>query len=132
MIKLEVISPGVLKIIAPVKLSADDFAHLAQKLDSILKHEGKVRVLIDATQLDGWDSTAALEQHAAFVKTHQKRVERIAVIAQHDWQHWLVGAVKVFLHPQIRVFDKSAADQALQWITDRSPKAAETWNTSTV
>jgi hypothetical protein len=74
--------------------------------------------LIDATQLEGWDNFAALEQHAAFVKARQEKVERIAIIAQHDWQHWLVGAVKVFLHPEIRVFDRSAADQALRWITD--------------
>jgi hypothetical protein len=40
-------------------------------------------------------------------------VGRIAVIARHEWQHWLVRAVKVFLHPEIRVFDKIDADQAL-------------------
>jgi hypothetical protein len=118
MLKLEVIAPGVLKIVAPVKLGADDFAQLAPKVEAILKHEGKVRLLIDATQLEGWDNIAALEEHAAFVKAHQQKVERIAVIAAHEWQHWLVGAVKVFLHPQIRVFDKGDADQALRWIAD--------------
>jgi hypothetical protein len=45
-------------------------------------------------------------------------VERIAIIARHDWQHWLVGAVKVFLHPEIRMFDKSESDEALRWVTD--------------
>jgi hypothetical protein len=116
MIELDVIAPGVLKIVAPVKLSADDFAALAPKVDSILASKGQVRLLIDATQLEGWDDIAAFERHAAFVKAHVQRVERIAVVARHDWQHWLVGAVKVFLHPDIRVFDKSDADQALQWI----------------
>jgi hypothetical protein len=118
MIKLEVIAPGVLKIVAPVKLSANDFAELAPQVDSLLEHEGKIRLLIDATQLEGWDNIAALEQHAAFVKTHKQKVERIAVIAQYDWQHWLVGAVKVFLHPKIRVFEKSDAELALRWIVD--------------
>lgn len=124
MIKLEVIAPGVLKIVAPEKLSAGDFAELAPKVESILAHEGKIRLLIDATQLEGWDNIAAMEQHAGFVKDHQQKVERIAVIARYDWQHWLVGAVKVFLHPEIRVFDKSDADQALRWIAERGPEAA--------
>ncbi len=116
MIELAVIAPGVLKVVAPVKLSADDFAKLAPKVASILGRDGKIRLLIDATRLEGWDNVGALEKHAAFVKTHERKVERIAVVARHEWQHWLVGAVKVFLHPEIRVFDKSAADEALRWI----------------
>jgi hypothetical protein len=118
MITIETLAPGVLKVVAPEKLTADDFAELAPKVDSIIKQGRKVRLLIDASRLDGWEDIAALETHAAFVKAHQQKVERIAVIARHEWQHWLVGAVKVFLHPQIRVFDKSDAGQALQWIAD--------------
>jgi hypothetical protein len=116
MIELNAIAPGVLKVVAPVKLSAEDFAALAPKVDAILAAGGKVRLLIDATQLEGWDSMAAFERHAGFVKAHVQKVERIAVVARHEWQHWLVGAVKVFLHPEIRVFDKGEADQALRWV----------------
>jgi hypothetical protein len=38
------------------------------------------------------------------------------VIARHDWQHWLVGAVKVFLHPEVRAFDKGDESEALRWL----------------
>jgi hypothetical protein len=124
MIELEVIAPGALKIVAPVKLSTDDFAALAPKVESILEHEGGIRLLIDATHLEGWDNVAALEQHAAFVIAHQQKVERIAFIARRDWQHWPVDAAKVFLHPEIRVFDKRNAAQALQWIENQEPRAA--------
>jgi hypothetical protein len=118
MIQLEVISRGVLKIVAPEKLKVDDFAELAPIVKSILEHHDKIRLFIDATRLEGWENIEALEKHAAFVKGHQRKVERIAVIARHDWQHWLVGAVKVFLHPEIRMFDKSESDEALRWVTD--------------
>jgi hypothetical protein len=118
MIKIEEVAPGVLKVVAPETLTADDFAELAPKVESIIKQGGKIRLLIDASHLKGWDDIAALEKHAAFVKAHQLKVERIAVIAAHDWQHWLVGAVKVFLHSEIRVFDKAEADEALRWIAD--------------
>jgi hypothetical protein len=123
MIKIEAIAPGVLKVVAPEKLTADDFTELAPKVDSILKQGGKVRLLLDASRLGGWEDIAALEKHAAFVKAHQQKVERIAVIATHEWQHWLVSAVKVFIHPEIRVFDTSDADQALQWVVDRGVQA---------
>ena len=58
----------------------------------------------------------AFESHAGFVKNHQQKVERIAVIAAHDWQHWLIGAVRIFLHPEARAYDKNHESEALQWI----------------
>jgi hypothetical protein len=118
MIKIEILAPGVLKVVAPAKLQAGDFATLAPQVETIIKHARKIRLLIDASQLEGWENIGALEQHAAFVKAHQDKVDRIAVIARHEWQHWLVGAVKVFLHPQIKVFAKDDADEARKWVTD--------------
>jgi len=116
MIKTEVIAPGVLKIVAPQKLAADDFSELAPKVEALMTQQGDIRLLIDASRLEGWENIAALENHAAFVKAHQQKVARIAVIARHEWQHWLVGAVKVFLHPDVRVFDQGEESAALHWL----------------
>ena len=116
MIKTDVIAPGVLKIVAPVKLNAEDFSDLAPQVEAILEQQGKIRLLIDATHLEGWDTVTALEKHVAFVKAHQQKVERIAVITRHDWQIWLIGAVKVFLHPVVRTFDKGDESEALRWL----------------
>ena len=116
MIKTEVVAPDLLKIVAPKKLSADDFLALAPKVEAITKQYGKIRLLIDASRLEGWDSLATLERHFAFVRDHQAKVERIAVIARHEWQHWLVGAIRVFLHPEVRVFDAGRDAEALQWV----------------
>lgn len=98
------------------KLEVDDFPKIAPQIDSIISRYGKIRLLIDASRLKGWENIAAFENHAKFVKTHQEKVERIAVIAQHDWQHWLVAAVRVFLHPQIRAYDRVHENEALQWL----------------
>jgi hypothetical protein len=43
-------------------------------------------------------------------------VERIAVIVGHEWQDWLIGAVRVFVHPEVRTFDKGQESEALQCI----------------
>jgi hypothetical protein len=35
-------------------------------------------------------------------RLHQERPQegqRIAAIAGHEWQHWLIGAFKMFVHP---------------------------------
>jgi hypothetical protein len=73
-------------------------------------------LLIDASGFDGWENIAAFENHAGFVKIHQQKVDRIAVIVAHDWQHWLVGAVRMFLHPEVRAYDERHENEALKWI----------------
>lgn len=116
MIKTEAISANTLKITVPEKLKADDFRQIAPQVDSLIRKHGKVRLLIDATRFAGWENIAAFENHAEFVKNHQQKVERIAVIVGHEWQQWLVGAVRMFVHPDVRAYDKSHENEALQWI----------------
>jgi hypothetical protein len=115
-IKTGIISGNVLRISAPEKLKADDFRQIAPQVDSVISQYGKIRLLIDASGFDGWENIAAFENHARFVKSHQQKVDRIAVIVAHDWQHWLVGAVRMFLHPEVRAYDKSHEGEALKWI----------------
>ncbi len=116
MIKTEIISPNALKIVVPDKLKADDFRQIAPQIDSLINQHGKIRLLIDASGFNGWENIAAFEKHAGFVKDHQQKIERIAVIAAHEWQHWLIGAVRIFVHPEVRAYDKSHASEALRWI----------------
>ena len=116
MIQTEVIAPDALKIIAPEKLKTSDFNQVAPLLESIIQRHGKVRLLIDASHLQGWENISAFEAHASFVKTHQAKVERIAVIAPYEWQRWLVGAVRVFVHPEARAFETGQESEALQWL----------------
>jgi hypothetical protein len=77
---------------------------------------GQVRLLIDVSGFNGWEGYAAFQAHAGFIKNHQRNVERIAVIVGHDWQHWVVDAARMFLHPEARAFDKSREDEAQRWV----------------
>ncbi len=116
MIKTENISGNVLRITAPEKLKADDFRQIAPQVYSMISRYGKIRLLIDASRFNGWDDIAAFGNHAGFVKSHQQKVDRIAVIVARNWQHWVIGAVRVFLHPEVRAYDKGRESEALQWI----------------
>ena len=117
MIKTEIISGNVLRITAPEKLKADDFRQIAPQVDSLISQHGQIRLLIDASGFNGWENISAFEKHAGFVKNHQRKIERIAVIAGHDWQHWVIGAVRMFVHPQVKAYDKSHENEALRWIS---------------
>jgi SpoIIAA-like len=115
-IKIETISANTLRITAPEKLKSDDFRQIAPQIDSLISQHGKIRLLLDASGFNGWENIAAFKKHAGFIKSHHQKIERIAVIAAHDWQHWVIGAVRMFLHPEVRAYDKIHESEALQWI----------------
>ena len=103
---------------------------LIRKIDSLICQHGKIRLLIDASRFNGWENIAAFENHAGFIKAHQQKVERIAVIAAHDWQHWLIGAVRIFLHPEVRAYDMSHESEAAQGSACRRHYGSESHNSS--
>jgi SpoIIAA-like len=115
-INTEFISANALKITAPAKLKADDFLQIAPQVDSLIRQHGQIRLLIDVSGFKGWENVAAFKNHAEFIKAHQKKVERIAAIGAHHWQRWLIAVVGLFLHPEIRTFEKSRESEALQWL----------------
>ena len=111
MIKTEIISANALKIMVPVKLQADDFDQIAPQIDSLISQHGKIRLLIDASGFNGWENIAAFKNHAGFIKNHQQKVERIAIIAAHvDWRGQNVPSSRE------RTYEKSHENDALQWI----------------
>ena len=118
MIKTEPISATALKLAPQGKLTAADFRALAPQVDAMIERSGQIRLLIDATQFDGWDSFEGFKTHAGFIRAHQRHVERLAVIAGHDWQHWLIDLTRMVLHRDARTFDKAHEGEAIQWITE--------------
>lgn len=116
MITIENITANVVQIEVPETLQTDDFLQLAPKVDTLIRKHGKVRLLLDASKFNGWENIAAFDKHMGFVKSHHNNIERVALVAGHAWQHWVAGALKMFVHPEIRVFDKIC--DARNWITE--------------
>lgn len=118
MIKIENITENIVSISAFGKLKSEDFALIAPQADELIKKHGKIRLLIDASNLDGWENMDTLEKHVGFVRAHHQNVERIALIAGHSWQHWIAGIIKAFVHPKIRIFDKNEVKEAQEWLKE--------------
>jgi hypothetical protein len=109
-------APSSQELEPPANPARFNFLQIGPQIDSLIRQHGQIRLLIDASKFTGWENIAAFENHAGFVKSHQQKVERIAVIVAHEWQHWLVGAVRMFVHPKVRAYEKSREGEALQWI----------------
>ncbi|WP_172592411.1 SpoIIAA family protein [Nitrosomonas supralitoralis] len=97
-------------------LQTDDFMALGEKADKLIDEYGSIRVLMNAEDFNGWENTDAAEKHFSFVKAHHVKVERLAIIAGHMWQHWIAAMARVFMHPEIKVFDKNQLEAARNWL----------------
>lgn len=117
MIKIEGITSNVVKVSVPETLKADDFRQFAPQADELIRQHGTLKLLLDASKFNGWENVAAFEQHMGFVKSHHQKIERAALIAGHNWQHWVASLVRMFVHPDIRAFDKNQEKEALQWLS---------------
>jgi len=116
MIYIENIASNVISIKAPKKIKYGDFQQIAPDIDKLIEKHGSIRLLVDGREFRGWDGFNAFRQHIGFVLNHQKYVEKIAVITGYIWQRWLIGVMRVFLHPIIMPFDKKHEKEARKWI----------------
>jgi hypothetical protein len=115
-----VITPSLESNMVEIKvtgaLNHHDFKELAQKIDPLINRFGSLKLFVDATHFTGWDNSQAAEQHFRFVKEHHKKIDKIAVISGHAWQHWLISVIKIFIHPEIKIFSDHQFPEARNWL----------------
>lgn len=111
-------SSNIVSVSITGELHADDFEVVRPQIDQKIDQYGKVRVLLDVRDFHGWADVQAARTHLTFVKNHHHRVERIAIVAKKQWQHWIAAVVGVFLDPQEKCFDETQAEEARQWIVE--------------
>lgn len=116
MIFTELIGPNILKIRISGLAHDNDFVKLIPQVNRLLDAHGSLALLLDATAFDGWSDMQAAKKHFAFVRDHQMKIGRIALIVGCAWQQWIAGAVSAFAHPEIKIFTKTSLGQASTWL----------------
>jgi len=116
MIELTSVTGNVVEVRATGKLSSTDLENYASKVEKIIEKIGVIRILADATHLDGWENKKALEAHLKMVKKNHKKVERMGMISNRMWQKWMLQLVGVFANPQVRTADHGQAEEIRAWI----------------
>jgi len=98
-------------------LQADDFGEVAPQVDEFISSHEKVSVLLDLIDFHGWENVTAARTHFKFIKDHHKRIERIAVVANKTWQHWIAAVVGTFISSKEKCFDEHQKEEARNWLT---------------
>ena len=105
----------VLTLKAVGTLTHDDYQVITPMIDSALEgvKDPKVKVLIDGTELDGWELRAAWDDFKLGLK-HGNEFDKIAIVGNKRWQQMAARVGSWFVSGEARYFDDF--DAAVAWL----------------
>lgn len=107
----------LLSLKAQGKLSHKDYEIITPMIDSALAavKEPKVKVLIDGTELEGWQARAAWDDFKLGLK-HGNEFEKVAIYGNKKWQELVAKIGSWFIAGEIKYFEN--VDDAITWLNE--------------
>jgi hypothetical protein len=97
-------------------LHKNSYQHFVPIVEKAVKKHGKVRMLVVMHNFHGWDASAWWEDVKFDVK-HFNDIERLAIVGERTWEHWMAAFCKPFTTATIRYFPSEHAVEAREWVT---------------
>ncbi|HXT10128.1 MAG TPA: STAS/SEC14 domain-containing protein [Candidatus Angelobacter sp.] len=108
----------VLEVDASGKLTDEDYQQqFIPEVERLTKEHRKIRLLFEMNQFHGWEPKAAWDD-LKLGSRHRDNIERVAMVGEKHWQHWMASFAKPFTAAQIRYFDKTQAGEARVWVEE--------------
>ncbi|GJM12145.1 MAG: STAS/SEC14 domain-containing protein [Pseudohongiella sp.] len=106
-----------LSLKATGKLTHEDYKTITPLIDSALDavKQPKVKVLIDGTELEGWELRAAWDDLKIGLK-HGNEFSKIAIYGNKNWQEITAKVGSWFIGGEVKYFE-SLAD-AINWLNE--------------
>jgi hypothetical protein len=105
----------VLELEVTGKLTDEDYRRWVPEFERLAESHGKIRLLFEMNGFHGWEARAAWDD-LKFGVRHFNDIERLAMVGDKRWQHWMAGLCKVLTTGKVRYFDRSEAGRARAWI----------------
>jgi hypothetical protein len=109
---------GVLILQPKGELEAADFERVGAELDPYIEKAGELKgLMIVAEHFPGWDDLSALGSHLRFVREHQDKIRRIALVTSDRLVSAMPRIASRFLSAEARSFPMADRDAALLWVS---------------
>ncbi len=97
------------------KLTHEDYEVISPMIDSALASVDfpKVKMLIDGTEMDGWEARAAWDDFKLGLK-HGKEFDQVAIYGNKNWQEKVAKIGSWFIAGEVKFFEH--CEDALQWL----------------
>jgi hypothetical protein len=99
------------------KMHDDDYKTFVPMIDAELEKTGKVNVLAQFHDFEGWDAKA-LWDDIKFSTTHCTKIKKIALVGEKTWEKYMASVCKPFTMATIKYFDAADAEKAKTWLAE--------------
>jgi hypothetical protein len=99
------------------KLHDEDYKKFVPLVDAEIAKDGKVNVLAQFHDFQGWD-LHALWDDIQFATTHCAKIARIALVGDRKWEKWMAAFCKPFTLAKVRYFDAADIEAARAWLAE--------------
>ena len=110
---------GVMFLDASGHISAADIEAFEPVFEQFADMQGKVPMVIDATELEGYEP-AALWHDMKFDTTHRDQIGPAAIISGGGWKAWATKLSKAFFKEPMRHFDAGEREEAKKWVLSQA------------
>lgn len=108
---------GIVTLKPEDELSEADFKQVSQTVDPYLEnHDALTGIIIHVQSFPGWNSFSALVEHIKFVKDHQQRVPRIAIVTDSPIGGLAEKVGSHFVSAEIKHFHFDELEQSRKWL----------------
>lgn len=108
---------GLVTLTLKGQLHTDDYAAFTPELDRMLTKHGKLRLLLDISELEGVEPLVPFRD-LGFDMKHYNAFERIAMVGDARWHEWLTRLGHPFTGAHLRYFEHSALESAMRWLQE--------------
>jgi hypothetical protein len=112
---LESGAPNVLRVRAGGQLTAADHGAFRGRLEALAHRYGKVRVLLDVADLEGWDAVSPWGDPVCSLR-FKEAVKRFAVVGKEKDRVWEKRLAEPFVN--VRFFFEGQREEAWRWAAE--------------
>ena len=105
----------ILIVRATGRLTKQDYQCFKPKVDELIALHGKIRLLLEMLDVEGW-KTRALWEDIKLACGRFTHIERIAMVGEKFWEHSVAICCRPFTMAKVRYFDRSDEDEAREWL----------------
>jgi hypothetical protein len=110
------VSGNLITLTISGRLGGEDYLQFVPILEKSIREHGKIRILLVMKDFHGWGDVSGVWQEIKFDLKHFAHVERVAMVGDKTWEHWMAEFCRPFTTAQVRYFDITELEEARQWI----------------
>ena len=98
------------------KLETSAYENIGGDLDAIIADVGRIKLLLDLRDFDGWQGLGALGTHLSLVREHRRAPKKVAVVGDAFFLPLARRVFSVFSDAEVKYFEGKDFAEAEKWI----------------